>query len=69
MGLEGSETAAVRQVPKPNRCVIAGADEHLAVRRDGERAHPAGMAFQRPLFHHVGHVEQLDRLVTAPGDQ
>ena len=69
MGLERSEATAVRQVPKPNRRVIAGADEYLAVRRDGERAHPAGMAFQRPLFRHMGHVEQLNRLVTAPGDQ
>ena len=64
-----SEATAVRQVPKPNRCVIAGADEHLAVRRDGERTHPAGMAFQRPLFRHMWHVEQFDRLVTASGNE
>ncbi len=59
MGFECSEATAVRQVPKPNRRVIAGADEHLTVRRDGERPHPACMAFQCSLFRHVGHVEQL----------
>jgi len=69
MGLECSEATAVRQVPEANRRIVAGADEHPVVGRDGERAHPGGVAFQRPLLRHVGHVEQLDRLVTASGDQ
>ena len=69
MGFDGSEAAAVGEIPKPNRRVVGGADEHLAVRCDGERAHPGGVAFQRSSFCHVRHVEQLDGLVTAPGDQ
>src|SRR5437879_5658900 len=69
MGLESSEATAVRQVPKSNRCVITGAEEDLTVGSDGERTHPGGVAFQCPLFSHMGHVEQLDRLVTASGDE
>jgi hypothetical protein len=69
MGLDCSETPAVRQVPKPNGRVVAGADEHLAVRCDSKRAHPGRVAFQRPLLCYMGHVKQLDRLITASGDQ
>lgn len=57
MGFERSKAAAVREVPEADRGIIAGAEEYLAVRGHGERTDPAGMAFQRPLFCELGHVE------------
>ena len=69
MGLDGPEAATVGEIQKLDRRVIAGTDEDIAVRCNGEARHPGCVAFQRPLFREVGHVEQLDRLVTTPGDQ
>ena len=61
MGLDRSEAPAVGEVPRPNRRIVAGTDEHLAVRRDGACA-PKRCGLSWSVVSPRGDVEQLDGL-------
>ncbi len=69
MALQSPEVPAGGQIPKLDRVIVAGADQHFPIRGNSETADPILVAGEGFLLDGVRHLEELDGGISAAGNQ